>query len=177
MQGINDLREQYQQEYGSDPGAAYYSAGDYTPTIPLTYWTFRLMMGLGFAAAAVGVWMLWATRRQRVPRGRAVLVAALALPFLPLLANSFGWIFTEVGRQPWAVFGLMTTDRAVSPGVSTAEVVTSLTVLTLLYGFLAVIEVRLLLTYIRRGADPVPEDLPDAGDPGDPHDRPLAFAY
>jgi cytochrome d ubiquinol oxidase subunit I len=134
-------------------------------------------MGLGFAAAAIGAWVLWATRRQRIPQGRGLLAAALALPFLPLLANSFGWIFTEVGRQPWAVFGLMTTDRAVSPGVSTAEVVTSLSVLTLLYGFLAFVEVRLLLTYIRRGADPIPDPDSDAVDPGDPHDRPLAFAY
>jgi cytochrome d ubiquinol oxidase subunit I len=72
---------------------------------------------------------------------------------------------------------LMTTDRAVSPGVSTAEVVTSLSVLTLLYGFLAYVEVRLLLTYIRRGADPVVDTGSDVGDPGEPHDRPLAFAY
>ena len=44
-QGINELREKYQEKYGSDPGAAYYSPGDYTPIIPLTYWTFRLMIG------------------------------------------------------------------------------------------------------------------------------------
>ena len=42
------------------------------------------------------------------------MAAALALPLLPLLANSFGWIFTELGRQPWAVFGLMTTEHGVS---------------------------------------------------------------
>ena len=41
------LREKYQAEYGEDPGAAYYSAGDYTPVIPVTYWSFRLMIGLG----------------------------------------------------------------------------------------------------------------------------------
>ena len=173
--GINDLREEYRETYGQDPGAAYYSPGDYTPVIPLTYWTFRLMMGLGFVAMAVGAWVLLATRRGAVPQGRGILAAVVALPFLPLFANSFGWIFTEVGRQPWAVFGLMTTDRAVSPGVSTGEVLTSLVVLTLLYGALAVIEVRLLLTYIRRGADPVDPDH----DPSAPHsdDRPLAFAY
>jgi cytochrome d ubiquinol oxidase subunit I len=173
--GINQLREQYQETYGQDPGAAYYSPGDYTPYVPLTYWTFRLMMGLGFAGLVVGGWILWATRRDRVPRGRAILAAAVTLPFLPLFANSFGWIFTEVGRQPWAVFGLMTTERAVSPGVSTAEVVTSLVLFTLVYGALAVVEVRLMLTYIRRGADPVDPDE----DPSAPHtdDQPLAFAY
>ncbi|WP_183100363.1 cytochrome ubiquinol oxidase subunit I [Nocardioides pelophilus] len=174
VKGINDLREEYQETYGQDPGEKYYSPGDYTPVIPLTYWTFRLMMGLGALAAAAAIWILWATRRERVPGGRPIMWAAISLPFLPLFANSFGWIFTEVGRQPWAVFGLMTTEQSVSPGVSTAEVLTSLIVLTAVYGLLAVIEVRLLFTYIRKGADPLPEDDPAAG-PGD--DRPMAFAY
>ena len=71
VQGINQLREQYQETYGQDPGATYYSPGDYTPVIPLTYWTFRLMMGLGIAAAAVAGWLLWATRRGATPRGRS----------------------------------------------------------------------------------------------------------
>ncbi|MCW2797959.1 cytochrome ubiquinol oxidase subunit I [Nocardioides sp.] len=177
--GINQLREQYQQTYGSDPGAAYYSAGDYTPTIPLTYWTFRLMIGLGLVAAAAAGWILWATRRQRTPTGRGVLWTAMALPFLPLLANSFGWIFTEMGRQPWAVFGLMTTAQAVSPGVSALEMGLSLVALTLLYAVLAVIEVRLMLTYIRKGAEPAVDLLPLGPPDGDDDDvdRPLAFAY
>ncbi|WP_193614262.1 cytochrome ubiquinol oxidase subunit I [Nocardioides lijunqiniae] len=175
--GIDELREQYAEEYGSDPGAAYYSPGDYTPVIPLTYWTFRLMMGLGMAAAAIAVWILWATRAGRTPRGRWLMTAALALPFLPLLANSFGWIFTEMGRQPWAVFGLMTTQNAVSPSVSPTEALVSLVVLTLLYGVLAVIEVKLLLGYARHGADKVEDDdLPPERPDHDP-DRPLAFAY
>jgi len=177
VKGINDLREQYVETYGQDPGEKYYSPGDYTPVIPLTYWTFRLMMGLGLAAAAVAAWVLWATRKGRVPPGRPLLWAALALPFLPLFANSFGWIFTEVGRQPWAVFGLMTTDQAVSPGVSAFEVLTSLIVLTLVYGVLAVVEVRLLLTFIRKGAEPTPEPESASDRPGDDPDRPLAFAY
>ena len=97
---------------------------------------------------------------------------AVALPFLPLLANAFGWIFTEMGRQPWVVFGLMTTQHGVSPSVSPTEALISLVSLTAVYGVLAVVEVRLMLTYIARGADPVPEPV-DAGD----DDRPLAFAY
>ena len=131
------------------------------------------MMGLGIAGAAVAAWALWATRNDRVPQGRSVLAATLALPFLPLLANAFGWIFTEVGRQPWAVFGLMTTERAVSPGLTTTEAWISLLSLTAVYGVLAVVEVRLLLTWIRKGAEELPPDVPtDTGE-----DRPLAFAY
>jgi cytochrome bd ubiquinol oxidase subunit I len=173
VQGINPLREKYIATYGQDPGATYYSPGDYTPIIPVTYWTFRIMIGLGLLAAAVAVWILAATRRGRVPERRLLFWAAVLLPFMPLFANSFGWIFTEMGRQPWVVFGLMTTINGVSPGVSTAQVVTSLVVLTLLYGVLALIEVRLMLTYIRRGAEPV--EPPSSGDANS--DRPLAFAY
>ena len=173
VEGINPLSEQYQAKYGQDPGATYYSPGDYTPVIPLTYWTFRLMIGLGLLGAAVAIWILLATRRDRIPERRLLYWAAVTLPFMPLFANSFGWIFTEVGRQPWVVFGLMTTINGVSPRVSTAEVVTSLSVLTLLYGVLALIEIRLMLTYIRRGAEKV--EPPSTGDPG--ADRPLAFAY
>jgi cytochrome d ubiquinol oxidase subunit I len=174
VQGINPLREQYQQKYGQDPGAAYYSPGDYTPIIPVTYWTFRIMIGLGLLAAAVAIWILAATRRGRIPERRLLFWAAILLPFMPLFANSFAWIFTEMGRQPWVVFGLMTTANGSSPSVSTAQALTSLIVLTLVYGVLAYIEVRLMLTFIRRGAEPV--EPPGTGDSGDA-DRPLAFAY
>lgn len=175
VEGINQLREQYQEEYGQDPGAAYYSPGDYTPVIPVTYWSFRIMIGLGLLAAAAAALVLWATRRGRVPTRRAWVWVAVALPLMPLLANSFGWIFTEMGRQPWAVFGLMTTQSAVSPSVSVTEALISVVALTLLYAVLAVVEVRLLLTAIGRGA--APYVAPDDDHGGDPADRPLAFAY
>ena len=175
VQGINQLREQYQAEYGQDPGAKYYSPGDYTPVIPITYWTFRIMIGLGVLAAAAAGLVLWASRKGRVPAGRGWLWVAISLPLLPVAANSFGWIFTEMGRQPWAVFSLMTTSSAVSPGVSTGEALTSLIALTLVYAVLAVVEIGLLLKFIRAGADPFVE-------PPDPSlreqsDEPLTFAY
>ena len=100
---------------------------------------------------------------------------AVGLPLMPLFANSFGWIFTEIGRQPWAVFGLMTTEQSVSPGTSAGEVLTSLIVLTALYGVLAVVELKLMLTFIARGADPYVE--PQLRDDDNDPDRPLAFAY
>ena len=175
VRGIDELRAEYEATYGQDPGETYYSPGDYTPPIAVTYWTFRLMMGLGILAAVLAAWILWATRRGREPQGRAIMAAAVTLPLMPLFANSFGWIFTEVGRQPWVVFGLMTTERGVSPGTTTGEVLTTLIGFTLLYGVLAVIEVKLLLTYIRKGADPLPE--PSDDESRDDPDRPLAFAY
>ena len=168
IRGINSLQDEYEQRFGP---------GDYSPNVPLTYWTFRAMITSGGIAMVFGAWMLWATRRRRVPtlatwEGRWLLRAAVVLPFLPLLANSFGWIFTEMGRQPWGVFGLMPTAAGVSPGTTQAEVLTTLIGFTALYGVLAVIEMKLLLTYIRKG-------LPDADPPQtvDDPDAPLAFAY
>jgi cytochrome d ubiquinol oxidase subunit I len=173
VQGINQLRAQYEKTYGEDPGATYYSPGDYTPFIPVTYWSFRLMIGLGVLAAAGAALILWATRRDRVPTRRAWVWLAVAMPLLPVAANSFGWIFTEMGRQPWTVFGVMTTAHSVSPGVGAGTVLTSLLAYTLVYAVLAVVEVGLLLKYVRAGADPVPEDT----GPTEGTDRPLAFAY
>ncbi|HEY3009080.1 MAG TPA: cytochrome ubiquinol oxidase subunit I [Micromonosporaceae bacterium] len=165
VQGIDDLQAQY---------AAAYGPGSYTPIIPVTYWSFRLMIGFGILAALVALWALWATRGGRTPSSRWLLRAGLTLPLFPLAANSFGWIFTEMGRQPWVVFGQMRTANGVSPSVSTGEVVTSLAGFTLLYGALAVVEVGLLLKYARAG---LPDVTPAEAEqePGD--DRPLAFAY
>ena len=140
VEGINDLQAQY---------AATYGPGSYTPIIPVTYWSFRLMIGAGILAGLVALWALWRTRGGRTP-SRWLVRAGLVLPLLPLAGNSFGWIFTEMGRQPWLVFGRMQTAAGVSPSVSTAEVVTSLVAFTVLYGVLAVVEVALLLRYARQ---------------------------
>ena len=166
VEGINDLQAGYQQLYGP---------GDYRPIIPVTYWTFRLMIGAGALAALAAAWILWLLRRGRTVRpNRWIVGVALALPLLPLAANSLGWIFTELGRQPWIVFGLMNTSAGVSPGTSSLEVAITLLTFTLLYGGLAVVEVGLLLRRIRAGLPPEPGP---AGATGDDAERPAAFAY
>jgi cytochrome d ubiquinol oxidase subunit I len=175
VEGIDDLREAYRAEYGEDPGTTYYQAADYVPVIPVTYWSFRFMIGLGMSAAAGAALVLWLTRGGRAPSGRWFRLLLLGLPLGALAANSFGWIFTEMGRQPWVVFGLMTTDHAVSPGVSAAEAMTSLVALTSLYAVLAVVEGRLLLSAIRGGA-PAHVEPPDPSRDREDDDQ-LTFAY
>jgi cytochrome bd ubiquinol oxidase subunit I len=177
VQGIDNLQAQYVTEFGP---------GSYTPIIPVTYWTFRLMIGFGALAALVALWALWAQRRGRVPTNRWLARAGLVLPLLPLAGNATGWIFTEMGRQPWIVFSEMFTRDGVSRSVSTGEVVTSFAAFTLLYGLLAVVEVRLILKYAKAG---LPEPAPPAsaggpsdgpvsdGPPDGDRDRPLEFAY
>lgn len=152
VQGINDLQAEYVATYG---------AGNYVPYVPVTYWSFRLMIGTGMLAALFALWSLWIFRRQRQPRAGSALSKAYAgiatvMVLFPLAANSFGWIFTEMGRQPWIVFGQQQTSAAVSPLVSATEVWITMIGFTLIYLILAIIEVKLLLTFIRRGA---PEDV------------------
>jgi cytochrome d ubiquinol oxidase subunit I len=150
VEGINDLQAQDEQVFGP---------GDYTPNIPVAFWSFRLMIGVGMLAVLIAAWFLWSMRKGRLPSRGAVAIAVL-LPLLPLAANSLGWILTEMGRQPWIVWGLMTTPLGVSPSTSTLEVGLTLVGFTVLYGVLAVVEVSLLLRQIRAG---LPDADPSAG--------------
>ncbi|MGW1339760.1 cytochrome ubiquinol oxidase subunit I [Kribbella sp. NPDC002412] len=170
VKGINSLQDAYEQLYGP---------GSYKPNIPLTYWTFRLMIGVGMTSVAIAAWLLWTTRRGRAPNRRLIWLA-LPLPLLPMAANAFGWIFTETGRQPWLVFGLLPTASGVSPGTTSAEVITSLAGFTVLYGVLAVVEAKLMFRTIRGGL--AGTDGPKSGPepPDDSQDeaaKPLSFAY
>jgi cytochrome bd ubiquinol oxidase subunit I len=167
--GINDLQHRFAAQFGP---------GDYTPDIPVLYWSFRLMIGLGMAGVAVGVLGLWLTRRGRMPtRPWMYRVAIAALPGA-LAANIFGWILTEMGRQPWTVVGQLLTAASVSPGVSLGEVALSLSVFTALYGVLAVVEARLLWRYVQAGPGHVmPYPGSDGGaDDAEPGHVP-AFVY
>ena len=180
VEGINDLKvseqamaQQVADRYGPQV-AALVTADSYTPIIPLTYWSFRFMIGLGLLTMFFAALTLWGTRKERVPASRWWVWVAVLTPLAPVFANSWGWIFTEAGRQPWIVYGLMTTSTGVSPSVSTGEVWFSMIAYTLVYAVLAVIEVKLFLTYVRRGADPFEEPV-DPASKGE--DAPLEFAY
>ncbi len=164
VEGINDVQRAEEAQYGP---------GDYRPLIPVTYWSFRFMIGFGLASAGLALLGLWLTRRGRLPSNRWFWRAAVYSMGLPLLANAFGWIFTEMGRQPWSVYGVLRTDASVSPGVPAGQMLTSLIVLTLLYAALAVIEIRLLAKYAKAG----PPELPTDDENPDDAERPLAFAY
>ncbi|HLS46261.1 MAG TPA: cytochrome ubiquinol oxidase subunit I, partial [Ornithinicoccus sp.] len=172
VEGINDLNAEYQVTY---TGNELTVMDDYRPIIPVTYWTFRLMMGFGFAAMAIAALaLLWLWKRKEMQHPFWYW-SAIGVMFLPLIANSWGWIFTEMGRQPWLVFGLMTTQTGVSPGTTTGEVLTTMVLFTLLYGVLAVIEVGLILKYTREGA---PEFDGVSLDPKDrAEDEPFVFTY
>jgi cytochrome bd ubiquinol oxidase subunit I len=150
VKGINELQKLYELRYGP---------GDYVPPVKWTYWTFRIMAGAGMAMLAVAGWAVLLVFRETFEANPLFL---RALPFaiaLPYLGNSAGWIFTEMGRQPWIVFGLQKTADAVSPTVTAGEVLFSVVVFTLLYGVLMAADVYLLAKFVRGdAARPKPAD-------------------
>ena len=166
VEGVNDLEAKYDAEFG---------AGDYTPNVPLAYWSFRLMIGFGFLGLIFVLLGMRGLRRGATPQGKWFAPAMYSLPFIPLLSISFGWIFTETARQPWAVFGLIKTEDGVSAVVSAGAVLFTMIVFTLLYGVLAIIEVGLTLRVIKMG----PAEEFDYADPqlGGSEDKQLVMAY
>ena len=146
---------------------------DFVPNIPVSYWTFRIMMTLGFIAIAIGAWSLFALRKGKLPRsGPWWSLLMLAVVLGPLFANSAGWIFTEMGRQPWIVAGVLPTASAVSPGVGAGSMLTTMILFTLLYGALAVVEVGLMIRYTKAG---LPAEVAPVEIKGE--DDVLSFAY
>jgi cytochrome d ubiquinol oxidase subunit I len=203
--GVNDLQERYAEVYGAtypdDPdrfGALAGEPVDYAPVLAVTYWGFRLMIGMGVVSAGVGAYALWATRKGRVPTSKIGVYGSLLAVGGPFVGNAAGWVFTEMGRQPFVVVPnpdvpvadqiWFFTAQAASPGVTAAEVWTSLSVLTLVYGVLAVVEFGLITHFVRRGVTTgdgaptpgsTPDGTPDDDTPGgrDADDGVLSFAY
>ncbi|MFT4225133.1 cytochrome ubiquinol oxidase subunit I [Micropruina sp.] len=183
VQGINELKEAHAQGQLVDPDntlqQAYaehmkaWGVDTVTPIIPVTYWSFRLMIGLGMAAVGVAVLLLWFLRKGKLPPNHIIwTLLMIAMTLGPLFANSFGWIFTEMGRQPWLVSGVLPTMAGISPGVTATEMLISVIGYTLVYGALAVVEVGLMLKYIKLGlpeVEPVQQITDD--------DDVLSFAY
>jgi cytochrome bd ubiquinol oxidase subunit I len=175
LQGVRNIQQDYQAKYGPN---------DYRPNLFVTYWSFRMMIGLMAIPGLFALATLWLTRGGRTPNQRWYSWAALLTIPTPFLANSAGWVFTEMGRQPWIVAPNPTGDQQVrlnvSQGVSdhaAGMVITSLVTFTAVYAVLAVIWFWLLKRYVAEGprehdAEPAPPPAP-----GDDEVAPLSFAY
>jgi cytochrome d ubiquinol oxidase subunit I len=175
LQGVRNIQRDYEHRFGPN---------DYRPNLFVTYWSFRMMIGLMAIPALFALATLWLTRGGRTPRQRWYSWFALLTIPTPFLANSAGWVFTEMGRQPWIVVPNPTGDQqvrlTVGQGVSdhaSGMVITSLVTFTLVYAVLAVIWFFLLKRYVVEGplehdAEPAPPKAP-----GDDEVAPLSFAY
>ncbi len=160
IEGINNLNAEYQKKYGP---------GNYSPIVAIAYWTWRAMLGCGFAMMLFGAWGWWLSRKGKLRDSKWFLRLAVPAVALPFIASSTGWLFTEMGRQPWVVFGLLKTDVANSPSVSSLEVWVTLVGFTLLYGVLAAIAGAVFVRTVKKG----PVEAGKAEDPG----QELALAY
>lgn len=151
--GMNELQAQYEEQFGP---------GDYTPNVWIAFYSFRAMMGFGLLGAIWMVFAWWRTRRGRHPTSKLFWTISIWIIAAPWLGNLFGWIFTENGRQPWVVYGLLKTEDAVSD-LSVGLVAFSLAGFIVLYSIIGVIEFVLIRRYAIRG--PMAADEPMPGEP------------
>jgi cytochrome d ubiquinol oxidase subunit I len=152
VKGIDPLQAEEEAQYGRGQ--------NYIPPVETVYWSMRVMAYLGslvFLILALGAWFY---RRRTLETKRWFLWVGVATIPLPYIAALAGWMLTELGRQPWIVWGLLRTEDANSPSVSTTTIWVSLAVFALLYGALAVVDFILMRRYARL-------DPPEVGGEGD----------
>lgn len=121
------------------------------PNVPALFWMFRVMAGLGFFFIAFFATAFAFSVRRRFNARWFLRAAVLVMP-LPWIAIEVGWLVAELGRQPWAVDGVLPTFLAAS-SLTVPQIWTTIIGFTLLYGTMAVIEVKLMLATIRKGPE------------------------
>lgn len=129
--------------------------------IPLLYYSYHMMVGLGtifIAAMLVSAWLLW---RGRLYRSRAWLwILMLLMPF-PFIANTAGWMTAELGRQPWLIYGIMRTSDGPSSNVSAGNTLFTLMGFMGMYSLLAILFLFMTRREIEHGPVPAPAGAPD----------------
>jgi cytochrome bd ubiquinol oxidase subunit I len=152
VKGMNDLQAEY---------TALYGPGNYIPPAVIPYWAFRIMVGAGFLMIGLAMYALFLVMGDLFEQRPLALKIFTWSIIIPYAANTAGWTLTEVGRYPWAVFGLIKLDQAVSPNVSAGMLLVSLIGYVLVYGILIVATVYLLRKYAMAG---LPEPASEVDD-------------
>jgi len=146
---------------------------DERPPVAIVFWSFRFMVGIGFLMLAVGLVSLWLRWRKRLYDTGWFLRACMACGPIGFFAILFGWITTEVGRQPWVIYGHVRTVDAVTPNLTFGGVLTSLSAFIIAYSIIFGAGVYFLYKVLRRGPGPMrKEPVPNPGHPK----RPLSAA-
>jgi len=161
---------------GQFPGLKEFPPQD-RPNALVLFWTFRAMVGLGLLMIALAACGLLARVRGRLFESRFVLRYALWMGPAGLAAILFGWATTEIGRQPWVVYGLMRTSEAVSPH-GAAPVALTLAIFVVVYFAVFGAGTWYGLKIIAKGPAPGEAQAPVPGGPGQPRtpSRPLSAA-
>ncbi|MCC5780640.1 cytochrome ubiquinol oxidase subunit I [Nitratireductor sp. B36] len=135
------------------------AANDTVPNVPTLFWTFRIMVGLGFFFILLMGVFFYLSARHRLDRYPFLLrIAVFAIP-LPWIAAECGWIVAEFGRQPWIIEGVLPTAVAVS-NLGASTVLMTIIGFSLIYTVLFIVEMTLMLRAIRKG--PEPDEEPEA---------------
>lgn len=135
------------------------------PNSTIIFWSFRVMVGLGMLMILLGIFSLWLRRGGALYRTRAFLRFALWMGPAGLVALLAGWFTTEIGRQPWVVYGVMRTADAVSPH-GAPELVLSLALFVVSYFFVFGVGAAYLLRLVRKGPVMHEGDDEPIGGPG-----------
>jgi cytochrome d ubiquinol oxidase subunit I len=130
------------------------------PPVELTYYAYHVMVGLGTIFVAVAALAVAMLARKRLYSTRWLLWALMLLMPFPFIANEAGWMVTEVGRQPWIIYGIMKTADGVSPTVAAGETIFTIIGFAGLYFLLGVLFLFLVLREI--GIGPGAEPAEDA---------------
>jgi len=141
------------------------------PDSTIVFWTFRVMVGLGFLMVLLGFWSLWVRWHKVLFESRNFLRFALIMGPAGLIAILAGWMTTEIGRQPWVVYGVMRTSDAVS-NHSALELSVTLILFIVLYTAVFGTGIHYLLKLVAKGPGPLdghfPEPSPETGRPARP---------
>lgn len=156
VEGMNTLQEKLVKLHGE---------GDYIPPVKTTFWSFRIMAGTGGALIFFSMIGLFLSFRKKLTTSYRYLKWMVPVIFLPFVGNSFGWIMSEMGRQPWVVNGLMLTSEGVSPNVSAGKVLFSLITFSTIYAILGAVMVYLFVRVIKQGPDEKKKEDTQATDP------------
>ncbi|MBW8881430.1 MAG: cytochrome ubiquinol oxidase subunit I, partial [Asticcacaulis sp.] len=125
------------------------AALDTVPDVPVMFWTFRLMAGLGFAFILLFALAFFMVTFDKVQAKWFLVLCVAALPF-PWIAIEGGWLLAELGRQPWAVDGVLPTFMGAS-SLTKTQIWMTIVGFTLMYGVMAVIEIGLMIRTIKKG--------------------------
>ncbi len=164
------LTHEWQGQY---PGLKDFARED-RPNATIVFWTFRVMVGLGMLMLVLALWSAWSHWRRRAYESRALLRFSLLMGPSGLIALLAGWYTTEIGRQPWVVYGLMRTADAVSDHSALTLSVT-LIVLLVVYAAVFGTGIGYMLKLIGRGPD-ADENPPDGDAMNQRPARPLSAA-
>jgi cytochrome bd ubiquinol oxidase subunit I len=146
VKGIKDLQQGMSAQLGQ---------GNYIPPVAATFWSFRLMVGFAGLMILLCIIVLFKWRNNKFADSKFLMKASLVAIAFPFVSNTTGWLMTEIGRQPWIVYKLLTLDKAVSTSVAPGWVLFSIIGFLVIYGLAAVADVVLIRRIVRKDAQEV----------------------